>query len=57
MIYWLLLFLVSIIGAYICNILTESCEFSGSVVRKVANVLGIVFCVAGIVSIFGVAIV
>jgi hypothetical protein len=57
MIYWLLLFLVSIIGAYICNILTESCEFSGSVMRKVANVLGIVFCVAGIVSIFGVAIV
>ena len=57
MIYWLLLFLVSIIGAYICNILTESYEFSGSVVRKVANVLGIVFCVVGIISIFGVAIV
>lgn len=57
MIYWLLLFLVSIIGAYICNILTESYEFSGSVMHKVANVLGIVFCVVGIVSIFGVAIV
>ena len=51
---WGLVFLIGIIGSFCCIMIEDAYMFTGSKTYDIASILGMIFCIITIVSIFGI---